>query len=226
MNARVVLALCLAAAAAGCERQAHDMYQQPRYDAQAPGPLFADGRSARTPPAGAVPAFAGSAAESSGGRLGAVSPVAEAGTALPLDDDGQPLSGPDAAGPQAPKDNPRRTTLTLLQRGQTQYAIYCQPCHGATGAGDGMVVQRGFPAPPSYHQRKLRQASDGHLYTVIRNGYGVMYAYGDRVTEDDRWAIVAYIRALQLSQHARRDALPAQDQARLDALPRNRDARR
>lgn len=221
MKAPRALWLCLLLASTGCERQVGDMYQQPRYDPQAPGPLFPDGRAARMPPPGAVPALAGSAAESSGGRLGALAPVAPVGAAQPLDEDGQPLSEPAAAGPPAPHDNPHPATLALLERGQQRYTIYCQPCHGATGAGDGMVVQRGFPAPPSYHQRKLRNASDGHLYTVIRNGYGIMYPYGDRVAEDDRWAIVAYIRALQLSQHARREALPAQDQTRLEALPRS-----
>jgi mono/diheme cytochrome c family protein len=78
-----------------------------------------------------------------------------------------------------------------------------------------MVVQRGFPGPPSYHSEHLRHAPDSHLYQVISNGYGVMYPYADRITPHDRWAIVAYIRALQLSQHATRDRLDMQDIARL-----------
>jgi hypothetical protein len=81
------------------------------------------------------------------------------------------------------------------------------------------VVQRGFPAPPSYHTDRLRHAADSHFYQVISDGYGVMYPYADRITPHDRWAIVAYIRALQLSQHATRDRLDAQDIARLGVLP-------
>jgi mono/diheme cytochrome c family protein len=80
-------------------------------------------------------------------------------------------------------------------------------------------VQRGFPAPPSYHTDRLRNAPDSHFYQVISDGYGTMYPYADRITPHDRWAIVAYIRALQLSQHATRDQLDAQDLARLAALP-------
>jgi mono/diheme cytochrome c family protein len=110
-------------------------------------------------------------------------------------------------------------TRALLARGQQRYNIYCAPCHGRSGDGAGMVVQRGFPAPPSYHTERLRRAADSHFYQVISDGYGVMYPYADRVTPHDRWAIVAYIRALQLSQHATRDRLDAQDIARLGALP-------
>jgi mono/diheme cytochrome c family protein len=110
-------------------------------------------------------------------------------------------------------------TKALLVRGRQRFDIYCAPCHGRSGDGAGMVVQRGFPAPPSYHTDRLRHAADSHFYQVISDGYGVMYPYADRVTPHDRWAIVAYIRALQLSQHATRDRLDAQDIARLGALP-------
>jgi mono/diheme cytochrome c family protein len=103
----------------------------------------------------------------------------------------------------------------LLTRGQQRYDIYCSPCHGLSGKGDGMVVRRGFPAPPSYHSTRLRAASAQHFYDVISNGYGVMYSYATRVEPRDRWAIVAYIRALQQSQNAKpadivglRDKLP------------------
>jgi mono/diheme cytochrome c family protein len=93
-------------------------------------------------------------------------------------------------------------TLAVLQRGRQRFNIYCAPCHGESGDGAGMVVRRGFPAPPSYHTDALRTASDSHLFDVISNGYGVMYPYGDRIDPQDRWSVVAYIRALQLSQHA------------------------
>lgn len=91
----------------------------------------------------------------------------------------------------------------LLARGQERYNIYCSPCHGLSGSGDGMVVRRGFPAPPSYHSAKLRSAPAQRFFDVITNGYGVMYSYAARVEPRDRWAIVAYIRALQESQNAK-----------------------
>jgi mono/diheme cytochrome c family protein len=91
-------------------------------------------------------------------------------------------------------------TLALLQRGQEQFRIYCTPCHSELGDGDGMVVQRGFPHPPSFHSALLRDAPTQHFYDVITNGFGVMYSYAARVEPSDRWAIAAYIRALQLSQ--------------------------
>lgn len=98
--------------------------------------------------------------------------------------------------------SPPQVTEALLERGRERFNIFCAPCHGFDGDGDGMVVKRGFPAPPSYHSKALMQAPASHFLDVIRNGYGVMYAYGDRVPPADRWAIVAYIRALQLSRHA------------------------
>ena len=93
-------------------------------------------------------------------------------------------------------------TRALLDRGHERFEIYCTPCHGRVGDGEGPVVQRGFPHPPSYHQPRLRDAPDSHFIDVISNGYGAMYGYGDRVRPADRWAIVAYIRALQFSQNA------------------------
>ena len=99
--------------------------------------------------------------------------------------------------------------LAVLQRGQERYQIYCQPCHGLGGYGDGLIVKRGLSAPPSYHLPRLINAADGHIYDVIANGYGSMYSYGSRVPTKDRWAIVAYIRALQLSQRAPASAVPA-----------------
>ena len=91
-------------------------------------------------------------------------------------------------------------TQQVLDRGEDRYNIYCSPCHGRTGAGNGMIVQRGFSPPPSYYIPRLRAAPVGHFYDVITNGYGVMYSYNDRVRPNDRWAIVAYIRALQATQ--------------------------
>jgi mono/diheme cytochrome c family protein len=97
---------------------------------------------------------------------------------------------------------PPSVTLALLQRGQDRYRIYCVPCHSELGDGRGMIVQRGFPSPPSYHSDSLRQAPVQHFYDVITNGHGAMYSFADRVQPPDRWAIAAYIRALQRSQMA------------------------
>lgn len=93
-------------------------------------------------------------------------------------------------------------TLALLKRGQERFHIYCAPCHSELGEGRGMIVQRGFPAPPSFHIERLRQAQVQHFYEVITNGYGAMYSFAERMQPEDRWAIVAYIRALQRSQNA------------------------
>ncbi len=99
-------------------------------------------------------------------------------------------------------DTPPEPTPALLARGQERFAIDCVPCHGAAGDGDGMIVRRGFPAPPSYHTRRLRAVPARYFVDVISNGYGVMYSYAARVASEDRWAIAAYIRALQLSRYA------------------------
>ena len=114
---------------------------------------------------------------------------------------GEPL------GPR-PEQFPFEVTPALLERGRERYVIYCSPCHSRTGDGDGMIVKRGFPAPPSYHIPRLRAAPDGYIFDVITNGYGAMYSYAARVSPDDRWAIVAYIRTLQYSRHAPVASLP------------------
>jgi len=183
--------LAIAAALAGCERLMRDMYEQPKQLPATASPLFADGLASRPPPAGSVARAKGDLAATSSGRQGegAVRDdlVADRATALPA-----------------------RPSRALLERGQERFDIYCLPCHGAAGDGDGRVVQRGFPAPPSYHEPRLLAAPDRHFYDVISHGHGVMYSYADRVAPADRWAIVAYIRALQLSRRAPLAALPAQ----------------
>lgn len=103
---------------------------------------------------------------------------------------------------------PLPVTKAVLERGQERFDIYCSPCHGLTGDGAGVVAKRGFPHPPDYALKRLREAPIGHFYEVITNGYGIMYSYADRVPPSDRWAIVAYIRALQ----AARKEVPTQDQ--------------
>jgi mono/diheme cytochrome c family protein len=104
---------------------------------------------------------------------------------------------------------PPPVTLALLQRGQQRFRIDCTPCHSELGDGHGMIVERGFPAPPSYHTDRLQQAPTQHFYDVMTNGYGAMYSFAGRVSPQDRWAIAAYIRALQLSQHPPATAVQA-----------------
>ena len=105
---------------------------------------------------------------------------------------------------------------TVMARGQDRYNIYCAPCHGRTGQGNGMIVQRGYRRPTSYYDEKLRNAAVGHFYDVITNGFGAMPDYAAQVKPADRWAIVAYIRALQASQHATLADVPADRRADLD----------
>ena len=110
-------------------------------------------------------------------------------------------------------------TAALMARGQQRFDIFCSPCHGRTGDGNGIIVERGMPRPTSYHDERLRTADDQHFFDVITNGYGAMYSYASRVPPRDRWAIVAYIRALQLARHASIDDVPPDQRARLTAAP-------
>ncbi|MGA7983307.1 MAG: cytochrome c [Chromatiaceae bacterium] len=110
---------------------------------------------------------------------------------------------------KVPESIPVPMTMALLKRGQERYGIYCAPCHGPVGNGQGILPEYGFPNPPSYFKPKLLAAPDRHFYEVITKGKDKMYSYADRVSPPDRWAIVAYIRALQRSQHASLSDVPA-----------------
>jgi mono/diheme cytochrome c family protein len=103
----------------------------------------------------------------------------------------------------------------LLERGEGRYKIFCTPCHGLQGDGNGMVAVRGMKHPPSYHQDRLRQSPNGYFYDVITNGFGAMYGYSAQIPPRDRWAIVAYVRALQLSRNAKASELPSDLQEKL-----------
>jgi hypothetical protein len=110
-----------------------------------------------------------------------------------------------------PKDSnsfPVPLNLELVERGQERYNIFCSPCHGQQGDGNGMVAMRGMKHPPSYHQDRLRQVPNGYVYDVITNGFGQMLGYSAQIPPRDRWAIIAYLRALQLSRDARVSQLP------------------
>jgi mono/diheme cytochrome c family protein len=182
----------LALLLSGCENGMQDMYAQPKLRPLARAPLWTDGRAARPLEADTIVHSAGTLAASSSGRGGAIAEEDQRGGTY---------------------------TRTALERGRQRFDIYCAPCHGLSGDGNGYITARGFPHPPSYHTDRLRAAPDGYLYEVISRGYGAMYPYADRVTPADRRAIIAYIRALQLSRHASFGALPAIDRARLAATP-------
>jgi hypothetical protein len=179
----------LLAAAAGCSEQ--DMVIQPRVKPYQESAFFVDGQSSR-------PLLLGTIAR---GQLH-VDPAYDTGK----------------TGDLLVDKIPARVKLDrkLLERGQERYNIYCSPCHSRSGDGRGMIVQRGFPTPPSFHEQRLLDAPAGHFFNVISNGYGAMYSYAARVPIDDRWAIVAYIRALQLSQHATLDDVPAENRPQLE----------
>src|SRR5216684_8926986 len=118
-----------------------------------------------------------------------------------------------------PKDSnafPLPVSAELLERGEQRYRIFCTPCHGIQGDGLGMVAMRGMKHPPSYHQDRLRQAPNGYLYDVVTNGFGAMYGYSAQIPPRDRWAIVAYLRALQLSRNAPVSELPAELREKLN----------
>jgi mono/diheme cytochrome c family protein len=111
---------------------------------------------------------------------------------------------------------PMPVTAEVMARGQERFNVFCSPCHGRTGSGNGMVVQRGFRAPPSYHEDRLRNAPVGYFFDVMTNGFGAMQDYAAQVPVADRWAIAAYMRALQLSQRASVNDVPAGRRAELD----------
>ena len=190
----VLLAAVLALG--GCERAMQDMYDQPRYKPLAAARDLPDGSSAQPLPADAVIHSQGNLAAVASGRSATEQGADENAERA------QSLPSPVAA--------------QFIERGRERYTIYCVPCHSPVGDGDGLVARRGFPRPPSYHIARLREAPDRHFYDVISNGYGIMYSYADRVSPADRWAIVAYIRALQLSQNAPADRLPDAMRAKLE----------
>jgi mono/diheme cytochrome c family protein len=107
-------------------------------------------------------------------------------------------------------------TAELLANGREKFDAFCSPCHGRVGDGEGMIVKRGMPHPPSFHIERLRGETDQHFFNVITKGYGAMYSHAVQVPPADRWAIIAYIRALQFSQHAGLDDVPADARARLE----------
>jgi hypothetical protein len=167
-----------------------NMETQGRYQPLQESAFFPDGRSARPPVPGALP------------------------FGIPEEDDVY-FTGLTEDG-MFVETMPVEISLEMLERGRERYDIYCAPCHGLDGYGQGMIVQRGFPAPQSFHIDRIRQAPDGHIYSAIANGFGRMFAYDYRVPPADRWAITAYIRVLQFSQQASMDQLPPDEQIEME----------
>ena len=173
--------------AAGCRQ---DMHNQPKYRPLRATAFFADGASAR-------PLIEGTVAR---------------GT---LQEDQAFFTG--KAGTALVRELPFPVDDAVLTRGQERYNIFCTPCHDATGGGKGIVVQRGYKQPPSFHEDRMRNIEAGYFFDVITNGFGAMPDYRMQLSPRDRWAVVAYIRALQLSQNATLDDVPTDEQAKLGA---------
>lgn len=162
----------------GCRQK---MSVQPKYDPLEPSDFFADGMSAR-------PRIPGTVARGEVNLTGFYA----TGKINGQDGDGFPMP----------------ITMDVMNRGQERFNIYCSECHGRLGDGNGMVPSRGYRHPPSYHTDTLRMAKTGHFFDVITNGFGAMPSYADQVPVPDRWAIIAYIRALQISEHATVNDVP------------------
>ncbi len=167
-----------------------DMHNQPKYRGLRASEFFADGSSARPLVEGTI--ARGTLQDDEAFFTGKVDKVTVKELPFPVDE-------------------------AVLNRGQERFNIYCSPCHDRTGSGNGMVVQRGFRAPPSYHEDRLRNAPVGYFFDVMTHGFGAMQDYAAQVPVADRWAIAAYIRALQLSQRATTADVPRDKVAELDA---------
>jgi mono/diheme cytochrome c family protein len=183
------LLLVAALGAAGCRQ---DMHNQPKLKPLAASDFFVDGRGSRPLPEGTV----------ARGHLNA---------------DDQLYTG--KVDGQLTNLLPFPATRAVLKRGQDRFNVYCTPCHGPSGAGNGMIVQRGLKAPPSFHIERLRTSPVGYFFDVMTNGFGAMQDYRAQIATEDRWAIAAYIRALQLSQHAPLADVPADKRSELEGAP-------
>jgi hypothetical protein len=180
-----LLALSAALAAGGCRQ---DMHNQPKFKPLVESRFYGDQRAAR--------------------------PIVEDTVARGHLDDDDALDTGKVNG-QDVSEFPFQVTADVMARGRERYDIFCAPCHDRTGRGNGMVVRRGYRQPPSFHVDRLRQAPIGHFFDVMTSGFGAMPDYRAQVPARDRWAIVAYIRALQASQHSTLDAVPPEERNKL-----------
>ncbi|MEM8962982.1 MAG: cytochrome c [Acidobacteriota bacterium] len=187
---RLALLLLIAVAAVGCRQ---DMQDTPRIEPFEANDFFADDVGSRPIPAGTVPR----GIRSRDGDIHAA-----------WDNDPSYWEGVDVAGTYV-ASFPLAVDQDLLYRGKERYEIFCAPCHDSVGSGQGMIVRRGFKQPSSYHIDRLREAPNGYYFEVISHGFGVMSGYETHIPIEDRWAIIAYIRALQLSRNQRLGDLPS-----------------
>lgn len=192
---RNVFVVVLLALGAGACRQ--DMHDTPRYESYEASAFYADGRASRVAPTGTVARGW-------------------------LREDEALYTG--RANGELVAEFPFAISQADLRRGRDRYGIYCTPCHGVLGDGQGMVVQRGLRRAASYHQDRLRDEKVGYFYDVVTNGFGAMQGYAEQIPVRDRWLIVAYVRALQLSQHATMAEVPANLQGTLDNPPAKKAA--
>jgi mono/diheme cytochrome c family protein len=174
---------------AGCRQ---DMHDAPRYEPLESSTFFANGQSSRLPVANTV--ARGLLREDEHLYTGKVNGLLAAEFPMPV-------------------------TAAVMARGHERFDVFCSPCHGRTGEGNGMIVQRGFRKPPSYHEERLRNQPVGYFFDVMTNGFGAMQDYAAQVPVADRWAIAAYIRAIQLSHNATVADVPADRRGELDAVP-------
>jgi hypothetical protein len=179
------LVVCAAAGASGCRQ---DMHDQPKYSALEASTFFPDGSSARPPVPGTV-------------------------ARGDLRDDALLYTGKE--GEEQATVFPFPVDDRVMARGQERFNIYCSPCHGRTGEGNGMIVERGFTPPPSLIGQRLRDAPPGHFFEIITNGFGAMPDHAAQIRVEDRWAIIAYVRALQLAGAATIDDVPPAERTRL-----------
>lgn len=202
---KLLLALLALVPLVACRQ---DMQDQPKYLAYRGSEIFADSLSSRVLVEGTVPR--GFLRADPAVFLGKSAVAAAPSTSNPKD------TAAKAPGTSAMATSfPFVITKEIIDRGEERYNIYCSPCHGVLGDGNGMVAKRGFRNPPSYHIDRLRQAPAGYFVDVMTNGFGVMPDYAAQVPVHERWAIAAYIRALQLTQSATVADVPQQDQAKL-----------
>jgi mono/diheme cytochrome c family protein len=189
-GSRFALAVLACAALAGCRQ---DMHDGPRFTALQQNPFYADQRASRQLIEGTV--ARGQLRDNDVFYTGMTAPNTPV-TLIPMD-----------------------VTKETIERGRDRFNVYCTPCHGVAGEGNGMIVQRGYKQPPSLHDTRLRGAAAGYYYDVMTRGFGQMPDYAAQITPKDRWAVVAYVRALQLSQHATVADVPEGDRGKLEAAP-------
>lgn len=181
------LLFLVALATSGCRL---DMHDQPRYESFEKSEFFADGAGSRIPPEGTVAQ-----------GLERNDELLYTGKVDGMDSDVFPFP----------------VTREVLARGRNRFDVFCSPCHDRVGTGQGMIVQRGMQRPPSLHGIRLKEAPPGYIFNIITNGYGAMFSYASRIQPEDRWAIVAYLRALQLSQSASYGDVPDEDIQQVEA---------